>query len=196
MSNHVHLLVKETDESISAVIKRISSSFVYWYNQKYSRCGHLFQERYKSEPVEAEDYFLTVLRYIHQNPVKAGIVKDLCEYQWSSYQEYMGSPYITDVDFALGIFSADRAKAIELFRKHSEENTDEKYLEIKEYSSLNDEEVILYMKQLGIQTVSQLQRLEKEKRNKILRTIKETEGVSIRQMARITGISKSVIGRI
>jgi len=196
MSNHVHLLVKEADESISAGIKRISSSFVYWYNQKYSRCGHLFQERYKSEPVESEDYFLTVLRYIHQNPVKAGIVKDLFEYKWSSYQEYMGSPYIADVDFALGIFSADRAKAIELFMKHSEENTDVKCLEIEENSGLSDDEVLIYMKQLGVQTASQLQRLEREKRDGILKTIKGLEGVSIRQLARITGISKSVIGRI
>ena len=79
MDNHIHLLIKEKDESISKAIKRICSSYVYWYNQKYERCGHLFQERYKSEVVETEGYFLTVIRYIHQNPIKAGLVKTLVD---------------------------------------------------------------------------------------------------------------------
>jgi putative transposase len=196
MDNHVHLLVSETNESISMGIKRISSSFVHWYNRKYNRCGHLFQERYKSEVVENEGYFLTVLRYIHQNPIKAGIAKEMMQYPWSSYREYLDIAKITDIDFALEIFSTDRVKAIELFKKHSEEESEEKCLGIKEYKRVSDEEVISHMRKLGIQTVSQLQRLDQKKRNEVLRTLKRTEGVSIRQMARITGISKSVISRI
>ena len=74
MNNHVHLLLREVNESISLVMERICSSFVYWYNWKYDRLGHLFQERYRSEVVEIEAYLITVLRYIHQNPIKAGIV--------------------------------------------------------------------------------------------------------------------------
>jgi len=77
MDNHVHLLIKETKESVSDIIKRICSSYVYWYNAKYKRCGHLFQERFKSEVVETDSYFLTVLRYIHQNPLKAKIAESL-----------------------------------------------------------------------------------------------------------------------
>nr|WP_311774044.1 transposase [Metabacillus sp. KUDC1714] len=75
MDNHIHLLLKESGETISESIKRISSSYVYWYNNKYERCGLLFQERFKSENVENILYFLTVLRYIHQNPLKAGLAK-------------------------------------------------------------------------------------------------------------------------
>jgi len=65
-----------------------TTSSLYWYNWKYKRSGHLFQDRYKSEIVENDRYFLTVLRYIHQNPVKAGIEKDIKKYPWSSYKEY------------------------------------------------------------------------------------------------------------
>ncbi|WP_442596711.1 transposase [Neobacillus sp. D3-1R] len=72
MDNHVHLLVREMEETLSDAIKRVSSSYVYWYNFKYERVGHLFQERFKSENVENTSYFLTVLRYIHQNPVRQG----------------------------------------------------------------------------------------------------------------------------
>ena len=58
MSNHLHLLIKEGGDSLSIAFRRIGASFVYWYNRKYSRSGHLFQDRFKSEPVETDEYFL------------------------------------------------------------------------------------------------------------------------------------------
>jgi len=73
MGNHVHLLIKEGKEVLSNTMKRIGASYVHWYNWQYNRKGHLFQDRYKSEAVEDDAYFLTVLRYIHQNPLKAGL---------------------------------------------------------------------------------------------------------------------------
>ncbi len=75
MGNHVHILIKIEKEPIEQVFKRICGRYVYWYNVKYQRVGHLFQDRFKSEPVEDDAYLMTVIRYIHQNPVKAG----LCE---------------------------------------------------------------------------------------------------------------------
>lgn len=101
MSNHIHLLIKEITEPLSLAIKRISSSYVYWYNWKHERCGHLFQERFKSEPINDNQYFLTVLRYIHQNPTKAGLSKNIDEYKWSSCHEYIGKAKVTDIYFAL-----------------------------------------------------------------------------------------------
>jgi putative transposase len=130
MGNHVHLLLKEAGESISDAIKRICSSYVHWYNWKYDRCGHLFQDRYKSEPVEDEIYLLTVLRYIHQNPVKAGLTKTVQEYRWSSYNEYINRPIITDTDFIMKIFSNDKAKAEQLFIEHTNERNEDKCLDL------------------------------------------------------------------
>ncbi|MGV8145341.1 MAG: transposase [Alkaliphilus sp.] len=84
----MHLLIKENEE-IGKRIKRIKVGYVWWHNIKYTRTGHLFQNRYKSEVVENEAYLLTVLRYIHQNPVKAKIVQILSKYYWSSYNMYI-----------------------------------------------------------------------------------------------------------
>ena len=81
MSNHIHLLLQVGKEDIDLVINRIAGSYVYWYNWKYKRCGHLFQDRYKSEPVDDDAYFLTVIRYINQNPVKAGLCKRTEDYK-------------------------------------------------------------------------------------------------------------------
>ena len=74
MGNHLHLLMKEGDENISNTMKRIGVSYARYYNRKYRTTGHLFQDRFRSENVEERAYFLTVVRYIHQNPVKAGMV--------------------------------------------------------------------------------------------------------------------------
>ena len=75
MGNQIHLLLKEGKESLEQVFKRIGGRFVYWYNVKYQRVGHLFQDSFKSERVDDEAYLLAVIRYIHQNPVKAGITQ-------------------------------------------------------------------------------------------------------------------------
>lgn len=81
MDNHVHILLKEGEHDISSAMKRISASYVLWYNKKYGRCGHLFQDRFKSEPVNSDAYLLTVLRYIHRNPIAAGIIYNIEDYK-------------------------------------------------------------------------------------------------------------------
>ena len=73
MSNHIHLLMK--DEDLAITMRKICASYVYRYNWKYKRSGHLYQDRFKSEVVENDSYFLTVLRYIHQKPLKTEITK-------------------------------------------------------------------------------------------------------------------------
>ena len=104
MGNHVHLLLQEGKEPLDLIFKRIGSRFVYWYNLKYQRVGHLFQDRYKSEPVETEAYFLTALRYILQNPMKAGLEETPGTYGWSSYASYAGrSDGLTDSEMAIDL---------------------------------------------------------------------------------------------
>jgi len=75
MDNHVHLVLKESNDSISRIMRRITTSYVGYFNRKYKRVGHLFQDWYKSENVESDSYLLTVIRYVHQNSEKAGIAK-------------------------------------------------------------------------------------------------------------------------
>jgi REP element-mobilizing transposase RayT len=81
MSNHVHLIInKQKMGDISLIMQRISTKYAGRFNRKYDRIGILIANRFKSEPVETEEYFLTLLRYIHQNPVNAGITKSTSNY--------------------------------------------------------------------------------------------------------------------
>lgn len=195
MDNHVHLLLKEREETVSLLMKRISSSYVYWYNKKYERCGHLFQERFRSESVENQAYFLTVLRYIHQNPLKAGLARNVFENRWTSIHEYIEIQKIIDVDFALRYYSVDRDQAIILFREHMQQTNDDKCLDEEVIILLTDNEVRTYLKEWGIHNASLLQHMEKESRDAVLARLKVLNGVTLRQIERLTGVSKSVIQR-
>lgn len=91
MTNHIHLLIRESSESIGAVMKRIGVAYVAYFNRRHERLGPLFHDRFRSEPVADQSYFVTLLRYIHQNPIEAKIADSLGRYRWSSWHEYTGA---------------------------------------------------------------------------------------------------------
>ena len=125
MGNHFHLLLKVGAEPLEQIMRRICGSYVYWYNRKYERVGNLFQDRFKSEPVEDDAYLLTAVRYIHQNPLKAGIINDISEYKWSSYNDYVKNEGLTDTAFVLSLFNEDKKTAAGLFKEYMNELQDE-----------------------------------------------------------------------
>lgn len=197
MDNHIHLLLKEQTEPIGIAMKRISSNYVIWFNKKYQRCGHLFQERFRSEIVDTDSYFLTALRYIHQNPVKAGIVDDISRYRWSSYREYMGRGLLVDKDYVLAMFSNIPSEALKLFDKFSRETNTEVCLEVEESRlSISDQRLGETIRELfGIEPIKIVNE-ENLRQEAILREIKRLEGVSIRQIVRITGLPQTRVWKV
>ena len=92
MSNHYHLLVRSGRESISTLMRRLQTGYAIYYNRRHRRTGYLYQNRYKSILCQEERYFLELIRYIHLNPLKAKIVKDIGEldrYKWSGHRQIM-----------------------------------------------------------------------------------------------------------
>lgn len=196
MDNHVHLLLKEGTEPLDTVMRKICGSYVFWYNKKYERVGHLFQDRYKSEPVENDRYFLTVLRYILHNPRKAGIVTQIHEYKWTNYLEYITEIAYTDIDFVLNIFNTDRKVAKKRFIDYINEYYDDKCLDIHEKKRLTDDYVReIINTQYKIENAIDFQGLEPAKRNLYLKDLKKRYGLSIRQIERVTGINRGIIQR-
>jgi REP element-mobilizing transposase RayT len=200
MSNHVHLLLHEKEETMASVMKRIGGSYAWWYNKKYDRIGHVFQDRYKSETVENDEYLLSVLRYIHKNPVKAQMVITPEQYKWSSYKTYNDqSEYpgeLTNTAFILGIFSENKESARDRFKEHmKQENSDNNFLEIEVRSKTKSDESIYEEIQtiLNGQSLAELQTMEKPRRDEVLRQIKNIEGATQRQIARVIGINQSIV---
>ncbi|TYQ15928.1 UNVERIFIED_CONTAM: REP element-mobilizing transposase RayT [Acetivibrio alkalicellulosi] len=201
MDNHIHLLSGEGNEDISVTMKRIGVSFVHYYNNKYNTSGHLFQDRFLSENVENNGYFLTVIRYIHQNPIKAGIAEKSVEWMWSSCREYYGKKsYINgliDKELALGMFSQDMLIAREKFKKFNEIENEDVCTEYTTKRRLSDEEArksILSL--MSIEDMISIKSLPKSKRDEMIKKIIKIEGLSQRQAARILGISPNLIFKI
>ncbi|MCL6573144.1 MAG: transposase [Bacillus sp. (in: Bacteria)] len=200
MGNHVHLLLREGNEELSITMKRIGVSYVSYYNWKYRTTGHLFQDRFRSENVENNQYLLTAIRYIHQNPVKAGIINRVDKWRWSSCLGYYGKHHsprkLLDIDDILKMFSEDRTMAIERFKDFNERNNDDEGLDekVNKRRRLTDEEARLEIKELlGVIEIAQVKSFPKLQRNEVLQKIKGIAGLSQRQAARIVGVSPNLI---
>ncbi|MGH8178995.1 MAG: REP-associated tyrosine transposase [Steroidobacter sp.] len=123
MTNHIHLLVQVSDPPLGRIMLRIASRYARTVQAQLRTRGHLFERRYHAVLVDADAYLITLLRYIHQNPRKAGIVEALADYRWSSHHVYAGTrraSWVTS-DFALGVLHRDRPTAIQSYLKLVEE---------------------------------------------------------------------------
>ncbi len=198
MVNHVHLLLQEGEEKISQVMKKLGTSYAWYYNSKYQRSGHVFQDRYRSECVEDDQYLLTVMRYIHQNPVKAGMTDRPDRYLWSSCGSYYGSAEVfTDLvesSLILEMFSPDKVKARDSMREFMEASNEDTCLEDKGRTRIKDE--VLQAKILQIMNnrpLSELHLMARKERDEILHRIKQIEGTTMRQVAKITGVGLNIV---
>ena len=198
MNNHVHILIREKNDKISRIMSRVGTSYAWWYNRKYGRSGHVFQGRYGSECVEDNTYLLTVVRYIHNNPVKAGMVKVPGDYQWSSIQAYYGgidyAAGLTETEFVLGMIHEKRKEAVKGFREFMNQQNEDKCLEDEIKLRKTDGEVAAEIEaMMNGDPIGKLMRMEKEKRQEILRKLKRSEGVTQRQIARVVGINPNIV---
>jgi hypothetical protein len=162
---------------------------------KYYRVGHLFQDRYKSEAVETDVYLRAVIRYIHRNPLKAGIVTRLEEYTWSSFREYLGlsDEGHVDRDFVLMLFHEDREQAVADFKAFNEIENDDHCLEISNKKRMSDEMAIrIIKKKFSVKSSKDINKFDLEQKQMCVRYLLET-GLSVIQISRVTGMSRYFI---
>ena len=194
MPNHVHLLIQEKEEKISVIVKQIASRYAIYYNGKYEHFGHLFQDRFKSEPVSSYSYFLSLLRYIHQKPVAGKLCDTVEDYDWSSWREFTNAPNrmsaVCSVPVVLHRIPLDELKE----QVHTPLPKAQQVLEFDRYRGFApDEAVIDFLKSTyNIKRPKDLNLYTKERRNEILTAAKEF-GASIRQLSRLTSISEYII---
>jgi len=118
MSNHVHLLIQVGSMPLAKIMQNLGFRYTRHVNQHRGVTGHLFQGRYKAILVDADSYLLELARYIHLNPVRAGVCRSVDDFEWSSQHAYMGSttiPWLYTQE-VLARFSTDSVRARQLFR--------------------------------------------------------------------------------
>ena len=186
MENHVHLLVHAPGRNAAELMKKLGVSYAYYFNRKYDRTGHLFQDRYRSETITDDAYLLSAYRYILENPEKAGIAAAQ-DYPWSSYREYGRTDGLTDTGMLkdmIGSFAA--------FEELMKEKDPFECLEAEpvKHDDLWAEAVI--RQELGIGSGTELQRWPHAARDEAVARLR-SRGLTIRQLERLTGISRGIL---
>ena len=190
MGNHVHLLIRPRLETLEQAMKRAGIRYVAWFNKKYERTGHLFQDRFASELVDSDEYFMTVLRYIHWNPVKGGLAQHVGEYRYDSFSDYAKDRpgMITDTAYAREI--APGQMLVDYLRAPADENCLD---EDRTGKRLADQEAWRIIRRItGCTNAAAIAALKIPARDKAIADMRK-QGLSIRQISRLTGISIGII---
>jgi REP element-mobilizing transposase RayT len=130
MKNHAHILLRSGAEGLSKYMRRFLTGYALRYNRRHRRHGHLFQNRYKSIVCDEDTYFLELLRYIHLNPLRAKLVKDLSEldrYRWGGHSVVMGriKHKWQNRDYILGLFGRKETDAKKAYRRFVKDGIEE-----------------------------------------------------------------------
>lgn len=140
MDNHIHIIMNSNGEDISKIMQSINISYTYYFNRKYNRTGHLFQDRFKSIIIDDESYLINLSKYIHNNPKRAGMAARAYEYPWSSCGLYTSDTEdmfdIVNVQFILNILSNDVKKSKSIYLDYIDESETE-YREIDKLKEPN-----------------------------------------------------------
>ena len=189
MANHIHLVLHMPLEGISKFMHDVKSSYALYYNKRYQRVGHVFQGRFHSEAINDDEYLLTAIRYVHQNPLKAGICKT-DESPWSSYSEYLGVPRLCNTAFVLELFGG-----LDQFKHFHAVRGDEAHFE---FDASNETRIVDICRSVcwiyGIDDVHDVGALPKRRRDEALSLMKE-RGMSVRDISRKTGVSTATVSR-
>lgn len=195
MSNHIHLLIETCEIPLSKILQGVSQSYTMYFNRRYKTVGHLFQGRYKAILCDRDEYLLSLIKYIHLNPVRAKVVKTPDEYEWSSYHNYAkqnSKDNLIDTDQVLRMFSEDKAAARKLYRAYMGDELSIKKEDI--YRTVDQR--ILGREEFIDKVVEKYEgELVKEKREReytlseIAKGIEKLKGVSLEQLR---GLGKAV----
>ena len=202
MNNHAHLIAKEEKESISKFMKRITISYAFYFNAKYDRVGHVFQDRFKSEAIKNDSYLLSAIRYVHNNPEKAGIMNKE-NYPWSSYKWYV-SPDIdnklTGVSEVLKMFSLDIEESVKTFKKFSNQVEKREFLDINQGREIDkqnvDQFVNKFFKQNSMSKDDLCKKQYMKQRNDLIRKLVSNSNISKRRISEIVGLNRETVRRV
>jgi putative transposase len=119
MSNHVHLLIERQASAVGRIMHRLLTGYAQYYNRRYRRVGHLLQGRHKAILCQSDRYLSELVRYIHLNPVRARMVNQPEDYEYSSHRAYLGiePTGMVDIDPVLRHFGAPKSIASERYRQ-------------------------------------------------------------------------------
>jgi REP element-mobilizing transposase RayT len=182
MSNHVHLALETGPVLLSRIVLALHGSYAQAFNQRHQRVGHLFQGRYKAMVVQKTSYLLALVRYIHENPVKAGLVSEPPLYRWSSDRFYRGAhaPDWLDTRGLLELLGADPGRAARRYRTFMTSVRSEAYEDLKPVAQVvkGDERFT----QAALEKATEIERRRSWSVGQIARAVADNAGLNLEEM--------------
>lgn len=126
MPNHVHLALQVGSAPLGRLMQAVASNYARRKQRRVPTTGHLFERRYRAKLVAADAYLLALVRYIHRNPVRAGLVGDPGEYAWSSHRAYLGHgrPWWLSTEMTFALLGSRTSPPIDAYRRFMAEEPD------------------------------------------------------------------------
>ena len=219
MSNHYHLIIRQTEISLHKVMHHILSVFSRRYNLVNHRSGHVFESRYKAIPVMDDKYILSLLRYIHKNPVEANICAKVSDYAWSSdhiYRKNEKENGLVDINYILDLISEDRGMSLKSYSEFMDDNVKEDIAAFEAVDFIGEKELQIlddYLKierksldQILLKTVQDIELFEEIKSGSRRRHLTEykkefisvaiREGYSTEKIGDFISVSRSAVSRM
>ncbi len=197
MDNHIHLLIRSSEDCLASFFQSLGTRFVRWYNTKYSRSGHLFQDRFYSIPVESKSQYLSTLVYIHNNPVKSSICRFPSEYRWSSFNAFYGQKNpLVDISHSHDI-AGSKNLLLQYFStcSYDFDETQIKPAMEKSRQFMPDKDALNIFKEVThLCSTSEVVKLTKPLRNNYISILRK-KGLTKKQIARLMDISISTVKR-
>ena len=188
MNNHVHLIVEDVDDQLSAALKYAHERYAMMFANKVERTGGVFRKPYWREPIESDEHLLCAVRYVHANPAAAGICR-ASNYEWSSVKDYLGRPGFTDTNMVLAMLGG-REGFIQF--SASANATALPFPGSKLRNHLTDDEAIRIAIDVLGRSEMNLAKASNKERSNAVRLLKN-HGFTRRQISRICGIGESTV---
>lgn len=191
MNNHAHFLIfSKTNEELSKFMQKVNTSYSKYYNKVTKRVGYVFRDRYYSQDILSHKQLYNCLKYIHNNPVKAGISR-IENYKYSSYNEFLNKKEIITSKGIELLFGATKEYKEEFYRIHtSKVYLDEQFYDLKEKDILEIIREFEKKHEKNIKEIKDNNKLLKE----IIHIARQETDVTITELADLIGVSKSLVG--
>ena len=217
MDNHAHLLIEVDKVPLSKIMQGIQQVYTQNYNKDYKRTGHVFEQRYKAIICDKDSYLLNLIRYIHMNPVQAGMAKGL-KYKWSSHNKYLKEKSdLIEYQFPLSLFSNNKKQRRKLYiafmtekeidelenyslskeeiKKHVKDDDEEKTIQIDLDVIINKTIDYLDLSKEMLKSRGRNRKISTARRVIILLARNHTEASSV-SISEAIGVTKSLVSKI
>ncbi|MDY0234955.1 MAG: transposase [Gudongella sp.] len=199
MDNHMHLIMKGDLFEIAKLMKKINIRFAMRYNNNLDRVGHVFQDRYRSENIYNDNHLLNAVSYIHNNPVKAGISKEIQDYEWSSYLGYFTKTNLNISD-KIKDMVIELAGGVGGLREFHEKENITVFIDTEEEVKIIKDEIFNrtisgFCQKEGIRDASQIKR-DPEKIDNLIKILLGQDAFTYREIAEVLEVNKNYVYKV